>query len=369
MLPNFELPISTELFLQRHWQKRFLLMPQAAKGVSYLSQEQLFTLAQRTDVESRLIKGSGTGPWELTHGPIASVPTNEENWTLLVQSVDYYHTALSLLLDDFNFLPSWRHEDIMISYASKGGSVGPHFDRYDVFLIQTQGQRRWHLGPTCDENTPRQDTEALDLIADMPIEHSFLMEPGDVLYIPPGTAHWGIAESNHCMTWSVGFRAPRLADLLARFADEVLAENPSALFQDPARNKVPTPGTLGVEDFQSLQAQALSLLNEDAAYRAFAELLTEPKQYPEKRKTDCDLITLTHPDATMVRQGGVRMLATTEGLWINGHLYPLSTSLIPFGTYLAQQRLYTTAQLDKYHCKEVATLLEMWLEEGYFTLL
>lgn len=369
MLPNFELPMSAELFLQQYWQKQFLLMPQAVKGFNYLSQEQLFALAQRTDVESRFIRGYDAGPWELTHGPITSVPTKEKHWTLLVQSVDYYHTALSLLLDDFNFLPSWRHEDIMISYASEGGSVGPHFDRYDVFLIQTQGQRRWHLGPKCDDNTPRQGTEALDLIANMPREHTCLMEPGDVLYIPPGVAHWGIAESNDCMTWSVGFRAPRLADLLARFTDEVLAENSNVLFQDRARSQTSSAGTLEIEDLANLQAQTLSLFSEDAAYRAFAELLTEPKQYPESIETDGNAIKLTYPDATMVRQGGVRMLATTEGLWINGHLYPLSTSLIPFGTYLAQQRLYTTAQLDKYHCKEVATLLEMWLEEGYFTLL
>lgn len=370
MLPRFELPISAELFLQQYWQKQFLLMPQAAQGLNCLSYKQLFALAQRADVESRLIKGCNNGPWELTHGPITSVPdAKEKHWTLLVQSVDYYHTVLSLLLDNFNFLPNWRHEDIMVSYASQGGGVGPHFDRYDVFLIQAQGQRRWHLGPKCNHNTPRQKTEVLDLIADMPLERTLLMQPGDVLYIPPGVAHWGIAESDSCMTWSVGFRAPRVADLLARFTDEVLAENPSALFQDPTRGQISSAGTLEIEDLENLTAQALSLFNEDAAYRAFAELLTEPKQYPENIETDCSAIKSTHPNAAMVRQGGVRMLATAEGLWINGHLYPLSTSLIPFGTYLAQQRLYTTAQLEKYHCKEVATLLEMWLEEGYFTLL
>lgn len=370
MLPRFTLPMAAEQFLQQYWQKQPLVMTQAATGLSCLSREQLFALAEREDVESRLIKGRDEGPWELQFGPFNTLPSPTANdWTLLVQSVDYYHSTAALLLEDFNFLPSWRHEDIMVSYAAQGGSVGPHFDRYDVFLIQAQGEREWQLGPKCNENTPRQSTDALDLIADMPIESTHLMKPGDVLYIPPGVAHWGVATSADCITWSVGFRAPRLTDLLARLTDEILADNASTLFQDSHRKLVSAPGALHESDVELLQEQALSLLSKDAAYRAFAELLTEPRQYPHHTHTDIDAIKRHYPDAYMVRVGGVRMLCTHEGLWINGDLYPLSTSLIPFATYLAQQRLYTTAQLDKYLCKETAPLLKTWQEEGYLILL
>jgi len=370
MLPRFTLPLAAEVFLQQYWQKQSLVMPQAATGMECLSREQLFALAQRQDVESRLIQGRDKGPWELHPGPISSLPsTTELDWTLLVQSVDYYHSTVALLLDDFNFLPSWRHEDIMMSYAAEGGSVGPHFDRYDVFLIQAQGERQWHLGPKCDENTPRQATDTLDLIADMPIESTHVMRPGDVLYIPPSVAHWGIATGADCITWSVGFRAPRLTDLLARLTDETLAVNANTLFQDSYRAAASTPGVLHSEDVKVLQEQALSLLSKEAAYRAFAELLTEPRQFPESTATDINTIKRHYPEACMVRQGGVRMLCTHEGLWINGDLYPLSTSLIPFATYLAQQRLYTTAQLDKYLCKETVPLLKTWQEEGYLILL
>ncbi len=370
MLPRFTLPMAAEAFLQHHWQKKPLVMPQAATGLESLSQAQLFALAQRHDVESRLITGRDEGPWTLQHGPFNTLPSAKaQDWTLLVQSVDYYLTHLSLLLDDFNFLPSWRHEDIMVSYAAKGGSVGPHFDRYDVFLIQAQGQREWQLGPLCNENTPRQSTEALDLIADMPIESTHLMNPGDVIYLPPGVAHWGVATSEDCITWSVGFRAPRLTDLLARLTDETLAENANTLYTDGEREHVATSGKLTTCDVAALKEQALSLLSKEAAERAFAELLTEPRQFPEVCETAVEAIKQAHPDAAMVRTGGVRMLCTQEGLWVNGILYPLDTHLISFATYLAQQRLYTTAQLDTYQCKESQALLEMWLEEGYFTLL
>src|SRR5699024_10645472 len=154
----------------------------------------------------------------------------------------------------------------------------------------------------------------------------------------PGVSHWGIAESADCMTWSVGFRAPRLTDLLARLTDETLAENSPLLLSDSWREHQENSGSLAPQDLQQVTEQALSLLSKDAAYRAFAELLTEPKQFPQHTEINIAWLKAQRPDAYMVRNGGVRILTTHEGVWINGHLYPSSTSLIPFATYLAQQR-------------------------------
>lgn len=369
-LPRFQLPFGAAEFLRHYWQQQPLVMQQAASGLLTPSKEELFALAQRDDVESRIITGANDGPWSLQQGPFQAEDFTElpsKEWTLLVQSVDYYLSNISLLLDSFSFLPSWRHEDIMISYATQGGSVGPHYDRYDVFLIQAHGQRRWHLGPVCDKSSARQDVEDIDLLKDMPIKSTHLMQPGDVLYLPPGVAHWGIAEDDECITWSVGFRAPRLTDLLARLTDEVLADNSPSLYTDQGRSLPTNNGYFGNAEAASLNQQALSLLNKEAAVRAYCELLTEPRQYPEQTTLQTDIIHHEHPDAEFVRQGGVRMLMSDEGLWVNGFFYELPPSLHEFGTFLAQQRLYAKSELDTFRSEHsnVQAMLDQWVEQGY----
>jgi len=367
-LPRFQLPLPAARFLHEYWQQQPLLMPGAASGLEATNKAELLALAQRDDVEARIITGAGQGPWALQHGPFSpehyhSLPA--QDWTLLVQSVDYYHTNVSLMLDSFSFLPAWRHEDIMMSYAVTGGSVGPHYDQYDVFLIQAQGQRRWHLGPKYDAQAPRQEVADIDLLADMHIHSSHLMGPGDVLYLPPGVAHWGVAEDDNCITWSVGFRAPRLSDLLARLTDEVLMENASSLFSDKGRTVPTQPGYFTINDADNLTQQALSLINQPAAMRAYCELLTEPRQFPEQTSLQSASILHAHPNTAYVRCGGVRMLMSAEGLWINGECFTLTPALHEFGTFLAEHRLYSAEQLQQYANSEATALLNQWVELGF----
>ena len=217
-LPRFQLPLPADDFLRKHWQKTPLFMPGAATGLDNPDADTLAGLALEEGVEARIIQGAGNGPWQLQQGPLEESVFDrlgEENWTLLVQSVDHFLTDTSLLLDSFSFLPNWRLEDIMMSYAAKGGSVGPHFDRYDVFLIQAAGTRRWQIGDVCDDSSPRQPHPDLKLLADMSVREEFVARPGDVLYLPPGVAHHGVAEDSDCLTWSVGFRAPDYQMLMA----------------------------------------------------------------------------------------------------------------------------------------------------------
>jgi len=220
-LQNFD----HEAFIREYWQKKPCVIRQAfADVVSPISPEELAGLACEEDVHSRLvIEKGGAGPWQLRYGPFKeddflSLP--DSHYTLLVSECEKWLPEFSGLLDSFRFLPKWRIDDVMISYAPAGGSVGPHIDEYDVFLLQIEGQRNWQY-----DNT-RIDHPALIADLDLAILESFsaqqnaILEPGDMLYLPPGLAHHGIA-INGCMTCSIGFRAPTSTEVLESFALEI----------------------------------------------------------------------------------------------------------------------------------------------------
>ncbi|HIE55955.1 MAG TPA: cupin domain-containing protein [Chromatiaceae bacterium] len=186
-------------------------------------------------MESRLVIGRSRTEWELHHGPFdesyfTALP--ERNWTLLLQDVDKYLPEVARLLQPFNFLPRWRFDDVMISYAAPGGSVGPHIDTYDVFLVQGLGTRRWriHSSPASEDLLPDLPVR---ILAEFQHEKEWLLKQGDVLYLPPGVAHWGIAESE-CMTWSVGVRDPSTQELLDSFAQFLIERIPQTEhYRDP----------------------------------------------------------------------------------------------------------------------------------------
>ena len=216
------LPCSEAVFLERYWQQKPVLLPQALPNFNApLSPEELAELAMEPEVSSRIVTCSN-GVWEKADGPFAAQDFQKQaTWTLLVDNVDRWNEAVRRLLGHVSFLPTWRFDDVMISFAVDGAGVGPHFDRYDVFLLQGLGEREWHIGPRCDEHTPQMHSDGLSLIAEFEPAESYTLRQGDVLYVPPGVAHWGIARGE-CMTYSLGFRAPRISDLVARRADSVL---------------------------------------------------------------------------------------------------------------------------------------------------
>lgn len=218
--------ISREEFLRDYWQKKPLLIRQALPGFTPpLDINELAGLALEETVESRLVMEQGPeSPWQLFNGPfeekfLQELP--EKDWTLLVQAVDHLLPEVGELLKAFDFLPSWRVDDLMISYAPEGGSVGPHFDYYDVFLLQASGQRRWQLGQDCDESSPLRTDTQLKILTDFEAneEQDWVLEPGDLLYLPPQLAHWGTSLSQDCTTWSVGFRALSAEEILCGVAD------------------------------------------------------------------------------------------------------------------------------------------------------
>jgi len=273
--------------MRRHWHKKPLLVRQAGAGLAPpLDRAELFRLAQRDDVESRLVLRTGRGRrahWSLQRGPLPRrrlPPIAQPGWTLLVQGLDLHVPAAYEMLSRFRFVPQARLDDLMISWASDGGGVGPHFDSYDVFLIQVKGRRRWRLAPlrTGHEARLRPDLP-LKVLAGFEPEEEHVLEPGDLLYLPPRWAHDGEA-IGECMTCSVGFRAPAQGELvrevLARLADE---EAPGdALYRDPRQPATPAPGAIP-EDLRAFARDAVmrALTRPGALDRALGEYLSEPK--------------------------------------------------------------------------------------------
>ena len=236
-MANFD----AQAFIRDYWQRQPLLIKGGLAGWDNpLSAEELAGLALETEIESRLVScvsepvdngraenAHASIEWQLAHGPFTEQQFNDlprQDWTLLVQAVDHYVPAVAALRDYFTFIPSWQIDDVMVSYATEGGGVGPHFDRYDVFLVQGQGQREWQLGQRCDQYTEQQHIDGLSLLSGFEPQETFILEPGDILYVPPYLAHWGTALDNSCMTYSVGFRAPSIAELIDDYASFLYAE-------------------------------------------------------------------------------------------------------------------------------------------------
>lgn len=273
--------LSPAQFMKRHWQKKPLLVRQAIPGFQpLLPRKELFALAARDEVESRLVAREGR-TWRMQRGPFgarALPPLQQKRWTLLVQGVDLHDGGVHALLHGFAFVPAARLDDVMISWASDGGGVGPHFDSYDVFLLQAQGRRRWRIGRQAD--TSLVEGVPLKILRNFEAEEEHVLEPGDMLYLPPGYAHDGVAVGE-CQTYSIGFRAPNRAELarelLQRLADDA-ADLDERIYRDPAQPATDTPGALpaALSGF-ARDALAAALKDPHAVDRALGEYLTEPK--------------------------------------------------------------------------------------------
>lgn len=264
----FPLGMPPERFLREYWQKRPLLIRNAFPGyVAPLEPEDLAGLACEEGVLARLIQHDrARDDWSVRHGPFAEddfpgLP--DHDWTLLVQDMDKWDADLRALLDHFAFLPRWRIDDVMVSFAATGGSVGAHVDQYDVFLLQARGHRRWLIdaGP----NPPldfRPDVE-LKLLQRFTPTHDWVLAPGDMLYLPPGVPHHGIAE-DPCLTFSIGMRAPGAGELLADYADSLAAEAPDALrYADPDITPVADPNEIDAAALERVEAALRQLWRED----------------------------------------------------------------------------------------------------------
>jgi len=370
-------------FLRDYWQKKPLLVRNAFPELAYrLSPEDLMELAQEESAESRIILEKGKTAWELRKGPFTSKQLKQlpkTHWTLLVQAVDHYLPELADYLDHFSFIPNWRIDDIMLSFAPEGGSVGPHFDQYDVFLIQGIGNRHWQLGQHCDESTPRLEGTPLRILANLDVNFDEVLNPGDLLYVPPGLAHYGVAQ-NDCTTYSIGFRAPALAHLLERVVDEVLERTGSSkLFADVGRSSTTFSAALDDQDIDALRTQLMSLLEDrDALRAALAPLLSEPKYDDyEPQGAELSLADIREElaeGALLRRDPASRHLYTQEdgkpdALYINGQDVDFPEALTDFVQLLADHRHLDANALSPWLADDDAMI---WLADqlamGYWFL-
>ena len=272
-------------FLQQQWQKTPLFLPGFLQDyLDPLSGDELAGLACEESVESRLVRRHGERDWRMEHGPFTEQLLQDlpaENWTLLVQAADLWEDQVGILKELFNFLPSWRVDDVMVSFATPGGGVGPHFDYYDVFLIQGAGQRTWQIGAYSTSGLKVDETSGLALLDEFKAEAEYQLNPGDVLYLPPGFAHWGEA-TTPSLCYSVGFRAPSVGEMLAGFTDYLLPEaNPAQRFIDTGREPAESCGEIKPENLENAYRSTLASLADEQRFRIwFGCHVTEPK-YPE----------------------------------------------------------------------------------------
>jgi len=361
--------MSPEVFMKRYWHKKPLLVRQAIPGFQpLLARSELFELAGREEVESRLVtlqRRAGREHWSLQRGPFArrALPAlKAPDWTLLVQGVDLHSDTVHALMNQFRFIPDARLDDLMISYASDGGGVGPHFDNYDVFLLQAQGRRRWRIGRQQDLSL--RPNMPVKILANFEPEQDFVLEPGDMLYLPPHYAHDGVAVGGDCMTYSIGFRSPKAGELaqelLQRLAEGAAESVGEEFYRDPRQPAVPAPAAMpaAMEHF-ARQALKRALEDPQALMCALGEALSDPKAHvwfeagtPPKGRWGVVLDRRT------------RMLYDAHHVFINGESYRAAGADAMLMRRLADQRGLSAAEVVRASAA-ARELLRTWCEDGW----
>ncbi len=351
--PRFD--FDAQLFLDEYWQRCPLLIKNALPSFqSPISPEELAGLAMEEEVDSRIVSRVAH-QWQLEQGPFADTDfLRDGEWSLLVQRVNEWFPEVDALRGCVDFLPTWRFDDVMVSYATDGAGVGPHFDQYDVFLLQGAGQRIWKVGPRCDVTTPTIDADGLTLIEEFDTDHVFLLNPGDALYIPPGYAHWGTAVGES-MTYSLGFRAPRLADLFARLSDSVIESlRDGLLLEDKGSMRVqPRPGEITDKHLANAQTAVVNAIEALGDTDWFPELLSE---------TDEDLPVNEEPiSATVALVPSQRLLWRDRddylAVFLAGRKYRLSGNDEAFVTTLSSGQALGTHDVSS---AQLEILKEWW---------
>jgi 50S ribosomal protein L16 3-hydroxylase len=332
-----KLPIELDTFLKEYWQKKPLVIPQAIPHFTNpLSADELAGLALEEDVESRLVYETpgASIEWHLKRGPFheedfQSLP--KTHWTLLVQGVDRIIPEVAQWLDEFNFIPHWRIDDVMISYAVQQGSVGPHYDNYDVFLYQAAGRRKWSL--TTQNCRAENYLTGVDLriMKQFNTEEEFILEPGDMLYLPPHVGHHGVSLSDDCMTFSFGYRSYRSQELLESFTDYLSElDGVKPLYVDPTWKHGSTPALIPPDAWKNAQQLLHSLIqNEDVVKKWFGcyvtqldgeaeQLLQEPLLEEEMEASE--FLQMLHDKEGLIRDAVCRFAYEEDNLqlFING---------------------------------------------------
>ncbi len=335
--------ISAEHFLQHYWQKKPLLVRQAiANFESPIEADELAGLAMENDVESRIIEEKSSPHWSLRHGPFEesdfhSLP--DSHWTLLIQQLDAWVPEINALKSRFDFIPNWRIDDIMASYAPDQGSVGPHFDHYDVFLLQAEGRRRWQLGQWCDADSKRLADTPLNILSEFDAKQDWILEPGDLLYLPPRLAHYGVAQGE-CITLSIGFRAPTHAQIVGEFADYILSQDnlETRFYTDENPAYMQHPGEINADAQNNVHRILRRYIDDPQNLRRWlGEYLTSPKNpailAPAKNGLNrSQLRDRLESGLALSRNEGSRFAYILDAdalhLFVDGTGYPLDITLL-----------------------------------------
>ncbi len=356
----------TDRFLADTWQKQPLLIRGAFPGwTNPLDPDELAGLACEKEIESRIIVRTRK-TWKVRHGPFKPkrfARLGKKPWTLLVQAVDHHVPAVAALLDAFRFIPNWRIDDVMVSYASDGGGVGPHFDQYDVFLVQGLGQRRWRVGARCDATTTLRPHDDLRLLAAFDARDEWILDPGDMLYLPPGIAHDGVAVGDDCMTYSIGFRAPSRAELIAHYCDHLLdGLSEGDRYADPDLPAQANPGEIGAQALDALHAMVTDRLLDRAAFaRWFGQFTTTPKT---AEAADHAIASMpVDSGAVLIRNPTSRFsfVDTPPMLFVDGRCFDCDTDGFAFAQRLCAA---TRIEIGPDAASSVRTVIAALLEQG-----
>ncbi len=355
--------LTAEQFLADYWQKKPLVIRNALPDFECpITPEEMGGLAMEEDVESRIIlehTSDTTTPWELKSGPfkeedLTGLP--DTHWTILVQEANKHIPEFALLQERFNFLPNWRLDDVMVSFAPAHGTVGPHADNYDVFLIQGPGSRRWQL--SYQECGPEQLIPGLPvrILRDFQPEEEYILEEGDILYLPPGVVHHGVS-LNDAITISVGYRAPAIAELAAAYcADTVSRLDTEQFYSDPDMENREAPGLITPRELDKIRDElrsALSRSDEELA-RWFASFTTDvkPGHYlpePEQELTTDEFLQRLNETGELWRSEYARFAYIEQSgqtlLYVAGEEIPLAAELAFAAPLLSGQRVFGIATL------------------------
>jgi len=363
--------LSLEQFLAEYWQKKPLLIRQAIPNFEgLLDPNELAGLACEEEVQSRIIQYKNK-KWHVSQGPFdendfAKLP--ERDWTLLVQSVNHHLLEAAELLTQFNFIPHARLDDLMVSYAPDGGGIGPHFDSYDVFLLQGSGKRNWKI--SSQQNYALDPNAPIKVITDFATEQEWILEAGDMLYLPPHIAHYGLAVGEDCMTYSIGFRAPKAQELIHEFLN-YLQDNikMEGLYADPDLTLQKHPAEISQDMVGKVNQMLKNLTWDQHLVSDFLGCyLTEPKMhiiFEPNKKISLDKFIQKLSKQTLNLHLQSQMLFTQDHFYLNGDRFEVPADINPCIQLLADNRYLDASVLSPTQLATAAELLLPFYLSGY----
>ena len=375
--------LTPEKFLNEYWQKKPLIIKKAFKNFKDpISADELAGLAMEQEIQSRIIakKGSesSTASWQVNHGPFESFEQfGESGWTLLVQAVNNFSADSQLLLNNFNFVPNWRIDDVMVSFSTPDGGVGAHLDQYDVFIIQGMGKRHWQVGAPDSSLQPLLPHPDLKQISKFIPLIDTITEPGDLLYIPPNHPHKGVAIDNS-LNYSIGFQAPNNQELFSGFADKLLDDDiATQRFLDVNRQITYSPELLTADDISQLKSFMQSAFDNEETFNEFIGCYLTQSHHPLELLLPTQPITDDHLEDILaevenqfIAVSGIKALVIENPLitlFISGEVFELDNITKKFGQLMAKGQTMTSHQMKSFmDCPKHRQLLTHILNKGFW---